>query len=158
MTRALRYWLPVVAWMLLIYLASTDFMSARHTSRFIEPFLRWIHPEISAEGIRAVQFAVRKMAHVTEYAILAALLVRALRKGEPRLGSSQAALAVSVAAVYAALDEYHQSFVASRTGSPGDVLIDTCGAFLGVGLSWWLISRRETEPADRPPEPATVRR
>jgi VanZ family protein len=138
----LRYWLPVAAWMLLIFVASTDLMSAQHTSRFIGPFLRWLNPEISLEGIRAVQFAVRKAAHVTEYAILAALLLRALHAGLRPLRVRHAFVAFAIAVAYAAVDEYHQSFVASRTGSPRDVLIDASGALLGVAICSWLIARR----------------
>ena len=77
----LKYWLPVLIWLGFIFLGSTDLMSAEHTSRFIAPFLRWLRPDISAEAIAHVQFFVRKCAHVTEYAVLAMLLWRGLRRG-----------------------------------------------------------------------------
>lgn len=128
--------------MLLIFLASTDLMSAQHTSRFIAPFLLWLNPEMSAETIRAVQFAIRKGAHVMEYAILAALLLRALHSGNRTLSRRGALLALVVTSLYAAFDEYHQSFVASRTGSPFDVLIDASGALLGIMICWWVIAHR----------------
>ena len=140
----LKYWLPVVAWMLLIFIASTDMMSAQHTSRFLAPFLRWLNPEISLETIRAVQLAVRKAAHVTEYAILAALLLRAFHSGVRTVRLGHAFAALLIACTYGALDEYHQSFVASRTGSPGDVMIDASGAMLGVAICWWLLARQRT--------------
>ncbi len=127
--------------MLLIFIASTDLMSAQHTSRFIGPFLRWLVPDISPEAIGAVQFAVRKAAHVTEYGILAFLLARALHARTRVFLWRNGVIALAVAASYAALDEYHQSFVASRTGSPRDVLIDASGAALGVLIYRWL-SRR----------------
>jgi VanZ family protein len=66
---------------------------------------------------------VRKGGHLSEYAILAASLYRALR----RLGP-----AFIVAAIYAALDEFHQSFVATRTASLWDVAIDCLGAIIGL--------------------------
>ena len=130
--------------MLLIFIASTDLMSAQHTSRFIGPFLLWLNPEISAETIRAVQFAIRKAAHVTEYAILAAWWLRALHGGIRMLTIRHALLALAMASVYAALDEYHQSFVASRTGSPIDVLIDASGALLGIVICWLIARRKPT--------------
>ena len=142
MAHLLRYWLPVAAWMLLIFAASTDLMSAKNTSGFISQILRWWDPEISLESIRAVQFGVRKAAHVTEYAILAGLLLRALHAGWRAVRLRHALIALGVAAAYAALDEYHQSFVASRTGSPRDVLIDMSGALVGVAICWWRIARR----------------
>ena len=54
-------------------------LSAAHTSRFLVPFLRWLDPQISLAALNAIQFGIRKLAHLTEYAILAALLWRALR-------------------------------------------------------------------------------
>ena len=142
MRRFLRYWLPPLVWALVIFVGSTDLMSAQQTSRFIAPFLQWLVPDIAPETIRTIQFGLRKAAHVAEYAILAALLLRAVRGDRRELRWHDAALAVVIAAVGAALDEYHQSFVASRTGSPGDVLIDLCGAVLGASACWWLLSRR----------------
>ena len=137
--------MPVVIWMLVIFTASSDLMSAEHTSRFIGPFLRWFAPTVSAATIVAVQFFVRKMAHLTEYAVLAALLCRALRGGFTALTNMRiAAGAFVAAAAFAASDEFHQSFVASRTASPYDVMIDVCGAATGL-LIYWMARR----PVDR---------
>ena len=136
------YWMPVIVWMSLIFIASTDLASAQHTSRFIGPFLGWIVPNVSAESIQAVQFFVRKAAHVTEYAILAALLLRALSTGERIVRGRDACFAVLIAATYAAFDEFHQSFVASRTGAVGDVLIDISGAIVGAVVFWAVIDWR----------------
>lgn len=142
MSRAfLRYWLPVIAWMLVIFVASTNLMSAQHTSRFIGPLLRWLVPDISLEAIAVVQFAVRKAAHVMEYGILAFLVARALHGGTGVFAWRNGGIALAVAAAYAALDEYHQSFVVSRTGSPRDVLIDATGAALGVLVYRWATRR-----------------
>jgi hypothetical protein len=75
--RFLKNWLPVIVWVGVIFLGSTDLMSAEHTSRFIVPFLRWLKPDISAETLASIHFIVRKCTHVGEYAILALLLLRA---------------------------------------------------------------------------------
>src|SRR6266581_2075158 len=77
----LKYWMPAISWMGIIYLGSTDMLSAEHTSRFLVPFLRWLDPQISMATIAAIHFALRKFGHLTEYAILAALIWRALRSG-----------------------------------------------------------------------------
>ena len=143
---SIRYWLPVVLWMALIFSASTDVFSAEHTSRFIGPFLRWFAPDLSDETVRQVQLGVRKTAHVLEYAILAALLWRALRRprpNDPRPWSwPLAATAIALAIAYAVTDELHQGLVASRYGSAVDVLIDSAGAVLGVGLIYLFRRRR----------------
>jgi len=128
---SLKFWLPVIGWMIFIFIGSTDLMSAAHTSRFIGPFLRWFAPTISDLTIGSVQLVVRKCGHLTEYAILAALLCRALRQRFPRFLTA-AILGFVVSGVFAGLDEFHQSFVASRTGTPWDVAIDCLGAFAGV--------------------------
>jgi VanZ family protein len=145
--RLVWYWMPVIVWMSLIFLASTDLASAQHTSRFIGPLLGWIVPNVSAETIQAVQFFVRKAAHVTEYAILAALLLRAFSTGERRLRGRDACLAVLIAGTCAAIDEFHQSFVASRTGAVGDVMIDISGAILGAAICWAIINWRMSSKA-----------
>ncbi len=137
----LKYWLPAIAWIAVIFVASTDLMSAQHTSRFIGPFLRWLVPDITPENVAAVQLVVRKAAHVTEYAILGALLLRAFRGTHPAPLGRHAVLGIAVAITCAAADEYHQSFVATRTGSPVDVSIDAIGAVIGATLCWWLMAR-----------------
>ncbi len=140
-----RYWLPAVLWMALIFGGSTAALSSQHTSRFIVPFLRWLKPDISDETIRSVQFAVRKTGHLSEYAVLAWLLWRALRK--PQRADArpwnwrEAGLAVLLATLYAATDEWHQSFVPSRDASVVDVMFDACGASLGM-LALWRFGRR----------------
>jgi VanZ family protein len=133
----IRYWLPVILWMIFIFIGSTDLMSAEHTSRFIGPFLRWFAPDITEATIASVQLVVRKCAHLTEYAILAALFYRAFRlHREHVLGA-----AFIFAGLYAALDEFHQSFVASRTGTPYDIMIDCAGAIIGLAI-YRLINRK----------------
>src|SRR5437660_3425729 len=130
----LKYWLPALIWLGVIFLASTDLMSAEHTSRFLGPFLRWLKPDVTADAIAKVQLFVRKVAHLTEYAILATLLWRAVYSGT-NLKIKISTLFVTVWAVstlIAIADEFHESLVASRTASIGDVRIDMIGAVVGL--------------------------
>jgi VanZ family protein len=83
-------------------------------------------PSLST-GLGTWDTVLRKGAHITEYAILGALLYRAL-------GREELALAVGIA--YAATDELHQHFVRGRHASPIDVAIDAVG--LCVGMLVWL--------------------
>jgi VanZ family protein len=130
----LKHWLPVLIWLGVIFLGSTDMLSAEHTSRFLVPFLRWIDPQISFATLNAIQLGIRKLGHLTEYAILAMLLWRALRSGTRwQMKMSILFLVAALAsAIFAASDEFHQSFVPSRTASPNDVMIDICGALIGL--------------------------
>ena len=140
----LKYWLPVLVWMALIYTASGDKRSMQHSSRFIEPVIRWLFPHLADDTVQFMVFLVRKAAHVTEYALLALLLWRALRKPvrrDPRPWQwSQAGFALLCAALYASSDEIHQLFVPHREGRIQDVMIDTSGAALGL-LALWLLGK-----------------
>lgn len=133
--------------MLLIFAGSTDVLSADHTSRFLVPFLLWIDPHISWATIAQIHLGMRKLGHLTEYAILAVLLWRALRAtlsaGSWRTSAlSVGVIALTMSAVFAVSDEFHQSFIPSRTPSENDVLIDICGAAIALGLCWMFAGRR----------------
>jgi VanZ family protein len=136
--------MPAIVWMAIIFLGSTDMLSAEHTSRFLVPFLRWIDPQISFAALNAIEFGIRKLGHLTEYAILAMLLWRALRSGSRwQMKMSILFLIAWVAcAIFAASDEFHQSFVPSRTASPTDVMIDICGALIGLAICWAFARRK----------------
>jgi VanZ family protein len=146
MRTLLKYWLPVLIWFGVIFAGSTDIFSTEQTSRYLVPFLRWLDPQISSSAIATVHFALRKIGHLTEYAILAALLWRALRSAK-NLRAKMSTLFVGVwvaCVIFAASDEFHQSFLASRTASPHDVLIDVCGALIGILLCLMFSRRRLT--------------
>jgi VanZ family protein len=138
----LLYWLPVMVWMVVIFTASADKASFQHSASVVEPFLRWLFPHVSFRTIHIAVVLARKCAHLTEYAILALLVWRAFRKPTP--GDERpwrwfgAMEALWVAMFYAATDEFHQTFVPSREGCLRDVLIDSCGALIGLILLWAL--------------------
>jgi VanZ family protein len=127
--RKLALWGPVVAWAAVIFALSSI-------------------PSLSS-GLGTWDEVLRKAAHITEYAILGALLLRALGRWQP-------ALLIGIA--YAITDEIHQHFVRGRHSSPFDVAFDACGLALGllVALSvetatpakpaWPLGRRRERAP------------
>jgi len=132
----LKYWLPVLIWLCVIFVGSTDVLSAEQTSRFVEPFLRWLKPDISSETLAQIHFFARKLGHIFEYALLAIFLWRALRSGANlRVKISILVIVVwFVCAIFAATDEFHQSFIPSRTASPNDVVIDIFGAVIGLTI------------------------
>jgi VanZ family protein len=123
-----------------IFSASSDRMSFSHSSRIVAPILHWLFPQISDQSVYAVIMAVRKAAHVTEYAILGLLVWRALRKpnaanGRPWLWF-HASFALLFVALYATSDEIHQAFVPTRQASIWDVLLDTLGGAFGLLFLW----------------------
>ena len=140
----LKYWLPVWLWMGVIFSASSDTHSFAHSSRILAPLLHWLFPHMPAATVDFVVLLARKGAHLTEYAVLALLLWRALRKpvkGEVRPWNwREARLVVLSVALYAASDEFHQLFVASREAAVHDVFIDTAGGAGGL-FALWLFGR-----------------
>ena len=122
MARLLSRYLPLVVWLAFISFASTDSFNAANTSRIIGPLVLWFFPSTSPEALATIHFIVRKIAHFTEYAILGFLAARAFR-------AHQRCFLISLAliVVYALFDEYHQSFVPSRTASIYDSFIDMAG-------------------------------
>jgi len=158
MSRSSKYWLGVLAWMSVVFLLSTDFGSATHTSRILRPFFHWLLPALSDTSVDYLQFLVRKAAHLSEYAVLAVLALGAVKaslKVRVHAWSWLAAgTALAVVAVYASLDEFHQLFVPTRTASFFDVLIDTGGGAIGLAIALAcnkiravVVARRTTLPS-----------
>ena len=128
--------------MCVIFTASGDAQSAHHSSRIIEPILRWLFPHLSTPTVNELVFLIRKCAHLTEFAGLALLFWRAVRQPQrhdsrPWLWS-HARIALLYTMLYAATDEFHQLFVKSREGKVEDVVIDSIGAVLGLLALWAL--------------------
>jgi VanZ family protein len=118
----LRRWLPVVAWAAVIFAFSSV-------------------PDLGT-GLGGWDLLLRKLAHVAEYALLGALLARALE-------STVAAAAIGIA--YAVTDELHQTTVEGRVGSPRDVAVDAAGVLLGIAAVRWAAGRRRRAVAPDDP-------
>jgi VanZ family protein len=136
----LKFWLPVLFWMVLIFTASADAHSYEHSSRFVEPFLHWLFPKMSQNNIGEIHHLIRKCGHLTEYAILALFLFRALHQSKKNLPWSwpKAGGALLLVFIYAASDEFHQRFVPTRTPLVSDVFIDTAGGAIGLLALWFV--------------------
>lgn len=138
----LKYWLPPLAWMCLIFSASADTKSYQHTTALFVPLLHWLFPQMSQASIDLLHHLFRKTGHLTEYALLALLLWRALRRPQKSDRSArpwrwdEAGLSLTIVFAYAASDEFHQIFVPSRTPLVSDVMIDTAGGVIGLLLLW----------------------
>jgi VanZ family protein len=91
---------------------------------------------------------MRKFGHITEYCILGMLVLRAFRaESEKHLKWRDVVYTLLVVILYAASDEFHQSFVPTRTASIIDVGIDTLGGMLALGISILLrFCRMKAEP------------
>ena len=133
-----EYWIPIIAWLLMMFLFSTDMMSSSETSRFIVPALKFLFPDLTPSGISFWHGVIRKLAHVAEYFILATVVYRALKFERPSLIDANLRTIVFVA-LAALLDEFHQSFVPSRTATIMDVGYDCLGGIWAL----WMITAYE---------------
>jgi VanZ family protein len=124
-------WGAAVVWMAVIYLFSAQPSSGQHSHAFVAWLLGLAGLQADPAGLGVLQLGVRKLAHLTEYAVLAALLGWALRPGATRWP-----VAWGLALAWAGTDEWHQTFVPNRVGTPVDVAIDGLGAALAAVVGW----------------------
>jgi VanZ family protein len=145
--RKLRAWIPTLLWLGVLTLFSTDTFSAEHTGSVLMKILHALFGHISVHRFQQIHFFIRKSAHFCSYGFLGALAFfswRATFPALPRWTFRWSALAVLLVAVAAATDEYHQSFVPSRTSSLHDVFLDIIGAFFfQLAIAIWLSRRQE---------------
>jgi VanZ family protein len=147
----LRTWWPAVLWACFIFVMSTDSFSAEHTRSIVVAVLRWMFPSTAIGQIDFIHHIIRKCAHFTEYFIFCVLLFRAVRGNRIGWHWSWGLTALFIAAGYSALDEIHQAFVASRTASPYDSLLDSTGAFVAyLALFFWFRLRKPAPPIPTP--------
>src|SRR5262249_2095763 len=125
--RFLSRYLPLVIWLAFISFASSDSFNANNTSRIIGPLVLWLFPNTSAETLATIHFITSKIAHFSEFGILGFLAARAFR-----IHARWFLISLALVVVYALLDEYHQSFVPSRTASFFDSLIDMSGGLTAL--------------------------
>ncbi|HEY1658097.1 MAG TPA: VanZ family protein [Candidatus Sulfotelmatobacter sp.] len=126
----LKAWVAAVLWLIVIAIESTAWLSAHNTSRILYPLLHFLFG-LDLAHFEVWHFYIRKSGHVVGYAILSILLFRAWRETLPRIDHAQwtlrwTSIAVLGTALVASLDEWHQSFIPSRTGRWQDVVLDTC--------------------------------
>jgi VanZ family protein len=143
--RKLLLWLPTLLWLCILASFSTDTFSAEHTGSILRQIIHAVYGPISHEQFQVIHFLVRKGAHFGSYGLLSVFAFYSWRStlpARPRWTFRWSGLALALTLLAASLDEFHQSFVPSRTASPRDVLLDMMGAlffqiliasFIGLG-------------------------
>lgn len=128
----LKAWIAAILWLIVIAMESTNFGGSQNTSRILYPLFHFLFGMDHAR-FEPWHHLLRKGGHVFGYGLLSILLYRAWRETLPLPGNRKwtlrwADLAVLGTALVASLDEWHQSFLPSRTGRWQDVVLDTCAA------------------------------
>ena len=145
-SRKLWAWLPTLLWLCVLAMFSTDTFSAEHTGGVLMKILHALFGNISAHRFHQIHFFIRKAAHFGSYGLLGALAFfswRATLPAFPRWTFRWSALALLLVLIAASMDEFHQSFVSSRTGNWHDVALDFTGAFFFQGVIAFWVSWRE---------------
>jgi VanZ family protein len=136
-------WIALILWLIVIAIESTALLSSANTSRILYPLLHFLF-KLDWDRFDVWHFYIRKGGHVVGYGILSVLIFRACRATSPqvlklRWSSRWTVLAVLGTAVVASLDEWHQSFIPTRTGRWQDVVLDTCAGIAAQILVFlWL--------------------
>jgi VanZ family protein len=126
---------PLILWAALIFIGSTDLLSASNTGGVLVRPLLWLFPNLGEAKLDIFQFVLRKAGHFTEYAILALLAARAFRTSSRELFRQRWFwVSLSLVIAYSLSDEFHQSFVPSRTASIYDAMVDSLGGLVALVL------------------------
>ncbi len=151
-------WWPVLVWLGVIRLESTNLASANNTSSLLYRVIATVVPQVSEAFVSQLDEVLRKTGHFAGYGILSGLVFLALRSTNSdrlrlllqrpwgiRLRDfwrwEWALLGTLVTVVTAAADEIHQTFIPSRSGRWQDVLLDSCGA-VALQVIIYLLSLR----------------
>jgi VanZ family protein len=151
---AWKAWLAAVLWLGLIAFESTNTLSAANTSRFLYPLLHFLLG-LDLVHFLTWHFFLRKTGHVIGYAVLSLLFFRAWKTTVPVIGNPPwsivwARIAFTMTALVASLDEWHQTFLPSRTGTVNDILLDSTAALAAQILIYaWMrmLGGRSQAPA-----------
>jgi len=151
----LRAWWPATVWLIMIVGESTDYMSSEHTESALYGILTWLFGQINLYDFLIWHHYLRKTGHVIGYAMLCLLLYRGFRMtfGGLRIWErSSAAMAWVGTFIVASLDEWHQSFIPSRTGTYRDVILDSTAGLVALLLLYLWVRRagpKEPEPVNQ---------
>ena len=150
--KILKAWIASILWLILIAIESTTWLSSDETSRILYPILHFL-TGMDLARFAAWHFYIRKAGHFVGYFVLSFLLFwswrTTLRHSDAvRWTLRWSAIAFLMAAGVASLDEWHQTFLASRTGTLHDVLLDSSAAFTAQFLIflWFRLRHRSLAP------------
>lgn len=136
-------WIAALLWMALIFYLShqpattSNALSTGITEVLVKTVER-VAPNANID-IQSFNNIVRKNAHFLAYLALGVLVINALRRSGVNEYRS-VVLALGICVLFAISDEVHQLFVPGRGGQVSDVLIDSAGASVGMGI-YLLVSR-----------------
>ena len=149
----LRAWWPAIVWIGLIAFESTDFFSAQNTGTVLYALLTRLFGDINFHNFLVFHHYLRKTGHVVGYGMLSLLLLRGWRATlgrDPALLLRTALLSWLGTVCVAAMDEWHQSFIPSRTGTVRDVTLDTVAGVFFLLVAYFMLRRPDEVAPEHP--------
>jgi VanZ family protein len=149
-------WAPVAIAIAVICMESTGTFSAQNTSSWLRPIAEYWFGAIKDSTWEAFHHCLRKTGHFVGYGTVGFTFLRAWLHTLDRRGPTEllpfrlesSILAIFSTAIVASCDEFHQSFLPNRNGTPVDVLLDTAGASVLCLLVWLVCWRKRTRVED----------
>jgi VanZ family protein len=145
----LRAWWPALVWVGLITFESTDLFSAEHTGNMLYNLLSHFLVEIDLYKFLVFHHYLRKTGHVVGYGMLGLLLLRGWRatldQDHVQLGRT-VLLAWLGTAFVASMDEWHQSYIPSRTGTWRDAVLDSVAGLVFLLVAYFWLRRQNASP------------
>jgi VanZ family protein len=146
----LKVWIAAGLWLIVIAIESTQYLSSAYTSRILYPILHFLLG-LDPDRFMIWHYYIRKTGHFVGYFILSVLLFRAWRATLPLPSLwvlRWAGIAFFMSTFVASLDEWHQSYIPSRTGAVSDVILDSMAALIAqIAIFLVLGARRSREGA-----------
>lgn len=132
----------IIAWMIVIFIFSA--MAGDDSTNLSSGLLHTILKVIpSLAESQTAHLIVRKLAHMTEYAILCGLILNLEYQITNKVKFKQVVIAILGSFLYACTDEWHQTFISGRSGNMLDVGIDTLGAIIAIAVTFSIIQIRK---------------
>ena len=140
-----KAWLPAFIWLGIIAAESTRVFSAANTGQWLYPIFHYF------TGVDRARFEIwngilRKLGHFVGYFVLSVLLFRAWRATLPSRATAWsqrwAGIAWLMTTTVAGLDEWHQTYIPSRTGTIRDVILDSAAALIAQFVIWAFLIRK----------------
>jgi hypothetical protein len=138
-------WLLFAACAFVVLFLGTDRFSAATTGGIFGPIIEWAFPGWSAGERWAFHVKLRRLAHATEYGVLALCAFHAVLVTLESVPARIAGIAFVLVVLVAAMDETRQSLSLYRDGSFGDVALDLAGALVALGIAVLLHRRRDRQ-------------
>lgn len=154
-----KAWIAAGLWIVLIAIESTSYLSSDNTSRILFPILHFLFG-IDPNHFAILHHYIRKSGHFVGYFTLSFLLFRAWRATLPSSASwalGWAGVAFLMSAFVASMDEWHQTFIPSRTGTVSDVILDSTAALVAQIVIFLFFQARRSGTREEQAMPAGQR-